>query len=554
MSLHEKEVMAVSSIESPVNEWPCPLVRAAVLLLFLLPAFAGAASPPQPAQPHIEKEIERQEKIYNRRGADVPRGYITNRGLSKYTELLPAGFCDALAKLGDSDRWLDIGAGEGHAIVEYFTAVDAAKKCGGSGARASAVAISIEDRRTDEWKQLTASLGEDRIRYLAGKRLRQYSDDELGKFRLITDVFGGFTYTEDVSHYIERVLGLLNVGGVFYTLIPGVHLADGSDRAGSRYLTELEDAAGRTENICSWLKRTLCIEVTCDSKGGWDRPTELIEIRKVCNETSVTRMRSVNYEAGSPPRRHFQFERASAAYAGDDSAELKRTRQLAEQGQQWAQRRLAAMYEAGKGVPQDFTEAVKWYRLAAAQGNTPAQYSLGQAYENGKGVPQDYEEAVKWYRIAAAQEDDWAQMRLGSMYAEGKGVPQDYEQAAKWYRLAAAQGNAAAQYSLGREYEKGQGVPQDYEQAAKWYRLAAAQGNPSAQMNLGAMYADGTGVPRDRVRAYTWLTLAAASSGDSGAAAAKNRDRIAAQMTAEQIDDAKEMAQRCRETKLKNCD
>src|SRR5581483_11971275 len=253
-------------------------------------------------------------------------------------------------------------------------------------------------------------------------------------------------------------------------------------RAGSRYLTELEDAAGRTENICSWLKRTLCIEVTCDSKGGWDRPTELIEIRKVCNEPPVTRMKSVNYEAGSPPRRHFEFERASAAYAGDDSAELKRTRQLAEQGQQWAQRRLAAMYEAGKGVPQD------------------------------------YEEAVKWYRIAAAQEDDWAQMRLGSMYAEGKGVPQDYEQ------------------------------------AAKWYRLAAAEGHPSAQMPLGAMYAHGTGVPRDRVRAYTWLTLAAASSGDSGAAAAKNRDRIAAQMTAEQIDDAKEMAQRCRETKLKNCD
>ncbi|HEY1373913.1 MAG TPA: tetratricopeptide repeat protein [Candidatus Binatia bacterium] len=529
-------------------------MRAAALIVFILPAFAGAASPQQPARGQIDKEIQRQEKIYNRKGADVPRGYITNRGLAKYTGLLPAGFCDALAKLGGSDRWLDIGAGEGHAMAEYFAQGDAAKKCGGAGARAHAVAISIEDRRSGEWKQLAARLGDDRMRYFAGKRLRQYSNDELGKFQLITDVFGGLTYTEDISHYVDRVLGLLDVGGSFYTLIPGVHLEDGSDRPGSRYLTELEDAAGRSENICSWLKRTLCIEVTCDSKGGWDRPTELIKIRKVCSDTAVTRMRSVHYEAGSPPRRHFQFERASAAYAAGDSAELKRTRQLAEQGQQWAQRRLAAMYEDGNGVPQNFEEAVKWYRLAAAQGNTPAQYSLGQAYEKGKGVPQDFQEAVKWYRIAAAQEDDWAQMRLGSMYAEGKGVPQDYEQAAKWYRTAAAQGNAAAQYSLGQAYEKGQGVPQDYEEAVKWYRLAAVQANQSAQMNLGAMYANGTGVPRDRVRAYTWLTLAAASNGDSGAAAAKNRDRIASQMTAEQIDAAKEMALRCRESKLKNCE
>jgi hypothetical protein len=107
---------------------------------------------------------------------------------------------------------------------------------------------------------------------------------------------------------------------------------------------------------------------------------------------------------------------------------------------------------------------------------------------------------------------------------------------------------------LGQAYEKAQGVPQDYEQAVKWYRLAAMQANQSAQMNLGAMYANGTGVPRDRVRAYTWMTLAAASSGDSGAAAAKNRDRIASQMTAEQVAAANEMARRCRESKLKNCD
>jgi hypothetical protein len=47
---------------------------------------------------------------------------------------------------------------------------------------------------------------------------------------------------------------------------------------------------------------------------------------------------------------------------------------------------------------------------------------------------------------------------------------------------------------------------------------------------------------------------AAASTGDSGDTATKKRDRIASKMTAEQIETAQEMARRCRESKLENCD
>ena len=152
-------------------------------------------------------------------------------------------------------------------------------------------------------------------------------------------------------------------------------------------------------------------------------------------------------------------------------------------------------------------------------------------------------------------EDEWAQTRLGSIYAEGQGVPQDYQEAVKWYRLAAAQGYAPAQSSLGLAYEKGQGVPQDYREAVKWYRLAAAEENQFAQINLGVMYSNGTGARQDFVRAHMWFTLAAAAlSDDSGDMAIKKRDRIASKMTAEQIATAQEMARRCQESKLKNCD
>ena len=251
-----------------------------------------------------------RKKSSSRRGADVPRGYVTGRGLSDYAELLPTGFCDALGRLGSSDRWLDIGAGAGQAILDYYAPegdAPSGEKCARPGDKARAVAMSIEDRRTDKWQQQAASLGDDRIRYLSGKRLRQYSREELGTFQIITDVFGGFTYTEDLSGFVERVLRLLEVGGGFYTLVPGVHLEDG-DKLGVFYLTELENAAGRPEKVCSWLKKTSCVQVTCESKSDWKRPTELINVRKVCSDTSVPRMKLVEFEAGYPPDRRFQLE------------------------------------------------------------------------------------------------------------------------------------------------------------------------------------------------------------------------------------------------------
>ena len=106
-----------------------------------------------------------------------------------------------------------------------------------------------------------------------------------------------------------------------------------------------------------------------------------------------------------------------------------------------AQFNLGAMYHTGRGVPQDYTEARKWYRKAADQGNAYAQFALGLIYEKGRGVPQDYVEALKWYRKAADQGNPWAQLSLGLMYTTGQGVPQDYVQAYKWFTLAGAAEN-----------------------------------------------------------------------------------------------------------------
>ena len=300
------------TVKSSVRGWKNAVMRLALLIVIVLQAFGpGAGWSQEPAQPRMDEEIAKQGKIYRSRGAAVPGGYVTDRGLSDYAGLLPSDFCDALSGLGSSDRWLDIGAGAGQAILDYYALEDDAapsERCVRSFSRARAVAMSIEDRRTDKWRQHAAIFGADRLRYLSGKRLRDYTPAELGTFQIITDVYGGFSYTEDLSQFLEKVLGLLETGGVFYTMVQSVHLENGKDKPDTWYETELEDAGGRDVKVCAWLKKINCVQVGCESKSDWDTPTELIKIRKVCSDVSVPHIKLVKYESGNPPTRRFQLE------------------------------------------------------------------------------------------------------------------------------------------------------------------------------------------------------------------------------------------------------
>ena len=54
----------------------------------------------------------------------------------------------------------------------------------------------------------------------------------------------------------------------------------------------------------------------------------------------------------------------------------------------------------------------------AATDDAETQFHIGTLYETGKGVPQDYAQAVLWYRKAAEQNLAIAQYRLGVLYAK----------------------------------------------------------------------------------------------------------------------------------------
>lgn len=192
------------------------------------------------------------------------------------------------------------------------------------------------------------------------------------------------------------------------------------------------------------------------------------------------------------------------------------TRTRAEQGDARAQFYLGSGYYYGKGFPQDYAEALRWYKMAADRGEPRAEDALGYMYVKGHGVPQDYSQALQWYKRAAEHGDAKGQFDLGTVYDDGLGIPPDYVEASRWFRKAANQNYAKAQDALGYMYYAGRGVPQDYVQALFWYRRAAEQGYAKAEFDLASMYYKGLGTSQDYAEAQRW-SIKAAKQGNGDA-------------------------------------
>ena len=288
--------------------------------------------------------------------------------------------------------------------------------------------------------------------------------------------------------------------------------------------------------------------------------------------------------ANRPATAQTLSEGVTAAKRGDHVTAYRVFRHHAEQGDADAQAFLGATYDEGLGVPQNHSEAAKWYGRAARQGHAEAQFSLGVLHYGGVGVRQDYGGALTWYRRAAEQGHDGAQYNLGLMHYNGIGVPQSHADARPWFLRAAEQGHARSQFILGLMYYLGQGVSQDYTAAAQWYSRAAEQhdadakfyiglmyyhgegysrsyvdatrwfvraaeqGHARSQFVLGLMYDEGLGVPQDYVRAHKWYNLAASRFHESEQreAAVRYRDQVALRLSPDQLAYAQRLAREWR--------
>ena len=63
-------------------------------------------------------------------------------------------------------------------------------------------------------------------------------------------------------------------------------------------------------------------------------------------------------------------------------------------------------------MKQDLKTAAEWYRRAAEQGILKGQLWFADCHEEGEGVPQNKTEALKWYRQAAMQSDERAELEV----------------------------------------------------------------------------------------------------------------------------------------------
>ena len=201
-------------------------------------------------------------------------------------------------------------------------------------------------------------------------------------------------------------------------------------------------------------------------------------------------------------------------------------RRAAQKGNASAMFCLGKLYWTGKGVNQDYAEAVRWFKAAAEAGNVEAMVVLGWVYYRGLGdgkiVAVDLKRSRKYYQLAVDNGDDRAYYWLGVVCYELK----DYETAMASFKKAARirpdsalfidkspseqkairNSRALAMVRVGcmyREGTGGEGV--NYAKAKDWFEQAAKLGDPSAMNNLSMMYAVGDGVQKDPARSEEWF-------------------------------------------------
>jgi localization factor PodJL len=177
-------------------------------------------------------------------------------------------------------------------------------------------------------------------------------------------------------------------------------------------------------------------------------------------------------------------------------------------------------------------------RLAAANGDPSAEFEVGARLAEGKGTPQNFKEAAKWYARSADHGFAPAQYRLGTFYERGLGLTSDRALAAAWYRRAADQGNVKAMHNLAVLSANRADQSPDYTTAAQWFEQAAKRGLADSQFNLAILYENGLGVKRDLKQAYMWISLAARNKdGD----AVRRRDILRGKLTSDEIVAAEQM-------------
>ena len=140
----------------------------------------------------------------------------------------------------------------------------------------------------------------------------------------------------------------------------------------------------------------------------------------------------------------------------------------------------------------DYKTALDILHPLAEEGDPQAELALGRMFERGQGVPQNNSEAFKWVIRASEKQHTEAMLTLAGMYYRGFYVPKDYNRAGDLFIKCAERGQAFAQFMLGKMYENGYGAPINKQTAHMWYNISASNGHEEAVAERDRLTADMT--------------------------------------------------------------
>lgn len=149
-----------------------------------------------------------------------------------------------------------------------------------------------------------------------------------------------------------------------------------------------------------------------------------------------------------------------AAVEAQDRADLMTAMSLfqraADVGHAAAQASYAAILHRGQALE----EAFKYYERSATQGNKDGQYGLGTLYFAGEGVPQNFTEARKWFSRAAMQQHIFAANFMADFYISDRmglsATERESPAALQWIKQAAGNDYLPALDALADAYRFGQ--------------------------------------------------------------------------------------------------
>ncbi len=189
--------------------------------------------------------------------------------------------------------------------------------------------------------------------------------------------------------------------------------------------------------------------------------------------------------------------------------------------------------------------------FAAALMAAPVCAGMDEAYNAFKRG--DFETAIDIWEPRAEEGDSWAQFNMGILYEKGLGVSRDDLKAFDYFQKAAGSdqilthkedkkiGYRDAYFRLGLFYFQGRGVEKDYYEAYRAWSAAGWRGHPVALFNLGIFFEKGY-IPQVKSLSEAWkyYHLAAEQGHSDGA---ENRDRVAEQMSEEEVEHARRWAE-----------